>query len=236
MNCVAACARNGTTFPIHLSSASRQHYDPSRRQVLAAAGAAIAGIALMRSDVAAFRTHPFRLRPPGTNEDQFLSQCLRCAECSRACPTAAIQPSLYEAGIEGMWTPVLVPRLGYCDYSCNACGQVCPTQAIPALSLEQKRQQVVGQAVIDRNRCIPWVDATVCIVCEEMCPTPEKAIRLEQVQVQKEDGETVTVQRPYVVRDLCIGCGICEYKCPLEGVAAIRVYVPSVLSPSLPMT
>ncbi len=39
-------------------------------------------------------------------------------------------------------------------------------------------------------------------------------------------GELVSVQRPQVIRERCIGCGICEYKCPLEGEAAIRVYVP----------
>jgi translation initiation factor RLI1 len=26
------------------------------------------------------------------------------------------------------------------------------------------------------------------------------------------------------LREACIGCGICEHQCPLEGVAAIRVY------------
>jgi NAD-dependent dihydropyrimidine dehydrogenase PreA subunit len=26
------------------------------------------------------------------------------------------------------------------------------------------------------------------------------------------------------VRDLCIGCGICEYRCPVASEAAIRVY------------
>jgi Pyruvate/2-oxoacid:ferredoxin oxidoreductase delta subunit len=29
-----------------------------------------------------------------------------------------------------------------------------------------------------------------------------------------------------VIRERCVGCGICEYKCPLEGEAAIRLYVP----------
>jgi NAD-dependent dihydropyrimidine dehydrogenase PreA subunit len=31
---------------------------------------------------------------------------------------------------------------------------------------------------------------------------------------------------PVVDRTLCIGCGICEYKCPVNGEAAIRVYAP----------
>jgi NAD-dependent dihydropyrimidine dehydrogenase PreA subunit len=144
----------------------------------------------------------------------------------RACPTSALQPAVAEAGIEGLWTPVVVPRLGYCDFSCNACGQVCPVQAIPPLSLEKKREQVIGYAYIDRDRCIPWADNQDCIVCEEMCPIADKAVKLEQSTVPTPDGEAVDVQLPYVIRERCIGCGICEYKCPVSGEAAIRVYVP----------
>jgi len=54
---------------------------------------------------------------------------------------------------------------------------------------------------------------------------PDKAINLERVEVRNGDGVLVTVQRPHVIRERCIGCGICEYKCPLSGEAAIRVYV-----------
>jgi len=202
-------------------------YDRSRRQALVAFGAAIAGIALARSTRTAFRDHPRLIRPPGAWDNDLLSKCVRCGECIRACPTSAIQPSVTEAGLEGLWTPVLVPRLGYCDYSCNACGHVCPVQAIPPLSLEEKRQQVIGLAYIDENRCIPWAVYRDCFVCEEMCPVPDKAVKLETVDVVTRDGELVTVQRPHVVRERCIGCGICEYKCPVNGEAAIRVYVPS---------
>jgi formate hydrogenlyase subunit 6/NADH:ubiquinone oxidoreductase subunit I len=126
--------------------------------------------------------------------------------------------------LEGLWTPVIAPRVGYCDYGCNACGQVCPSKAIPLLSLEEKRQAVIGIASVDRNRCLPWASDTPCIVCEEMCPLPEKAIRLEAVTVPDAFGGTLELQRPYVLRDECIGCGICENHCPLEGEAAIRVY------------
>jgi formate hydrogenlyase subunit 6/NADH:ubiquinone oxidoreductase subunit I len=130
-----------------------------------------------------------------------------------------------------VWTPILAPRLGYCDYSCNACGQICPTGAILPLPLAEKRKQVIGIAYIDQNRCIPWASYRTCVVCEEMCPVPEKAIRLEQVDVVAPNGARVRLQRPRVVSDLCIGCGICEYQCPLAGPAAIRVYVPTQLPP-----
>ena len=86
---------------------------------------------------------------------------------------------------------------------------------------------MIGHAYIDRSRCIPWVSDRNCIVCEEMCPVPEKAIRLAEVTITDRAGEQVTVLQPTVLHDLCIGCGICEYQCPLEGQAAIRVQVPS---------
>jgi ferredoxin len=126
---------------------------------------------------------------------------------------------------------LLVPRLGYCDYSCNACGQICPTQAIPPLSLEEKRLQVIGKAYLDENRCLAWSDHQPCIVCEEMCPLPEKAIQLEEQEVWAPDGVPVKIQLPHVLRDTCIGCGICEYKCPVSGDAAIRVYIPPLNVP-----
>jgi NAD-dependent dihydropyrimidine dehydrogenase PreA subunit len=125
-----------------------------------------------------------------------------------------------------LWTPLLIPRLGCCSYSCNSCGQVCPVQAIPALTLDEKRAQVIGKAYIDQDRCIAWADHRDCIVCEEMCPLPEKAIYLEKRDFANRDGSTVTVQVPHVEREKCIGCGICEFKCPLDGNAAIRVYAP----------
>jgi ferredoxin len=99
-------------------------------------------------------------------------------------------------------------------------------QAIPPLNLEQKRQQAIGKAYIDENRCIAWADHQDCIVCEEMCPVPDKAIVLEEAEVRCADGNLATVQQPHVMRERCIGCGICEYKCPVNGEAAIRVYVP----------
>jgi ferredoxin len=96
-------------------------------------------------------------------------------------------------------------------------------EAIPPLPLEEKRQQIIGKAYIDENTCIAWADHIDCIVCEEMCPLPEKAIQLTTVAVDLEGILSTTVKVPHVIRERCIGCGICEYKCPLVGEAAIRV-------------
>ena len=226
LECLAVCPRSTIEFHPHLKLAPRQPYDPSRRQFLAAATMAVGGVALFQSEPTHQRADDHLIRPPGVIESDLLDKCLRCGECVRACPTQGLQPALTQAGLEGLWTPLLIPRLGYCAYSCNACGQVCPVQAIPALSLDDKRTQVLGKAYVDQNRCIAWADHQDCIVCEEMCPLPEKAIYLEQRDFAQLDGSTVTVQVPHVDRGKCIGCGICEFKCPLNGNAAIRVVVP----------
>jgi polyferredoxin len=218
LECVSACPRAAQSFPARLRPASWNTYDPGRRQALAAIGAAVGGVALLRTDQYLRRDLPHLLRPPGAKENDLLSQCIRCGECVRICPTGALHPSVTEAGVEGFWTPVLIARAGFCQFSCNACGQVCPVDAIPDLPLEEKQRQLLGAAYVNKDRCIAWSDHQECLVCEEMCPLPEKAITV--------DYSEFSGGAPVVDRTRCIGCGTCEYKCPVNGEAAIRVYAP----------
>jgi len=225
LDCLAVCPEGSISFHPVLKPSTSASYDPGRRGVLASVAASAVSVALLNTTPQTRQSHPQLIRPPGSNDEEgFLNHCLRCSQCMKVCPTSGLQPVLFEAGLEGVWTPRLVPRLGYCDYGCNACGQVCPSGAIPSLTLSEKRQAVLGEAIVDRNRCLPWAQGIPCIVCEEMCPIPEKAIRLEEVRSRDDKGEIVTVQRPHVLQHLCIGCGICEYQCPMGGEAAIRVY------------
>jgi NAD-dependent dihydropyrimidine dehydrogenase PreA subunit len=114
--------------------------------------------------------------------------------------------------------------MGYCSYSCNLCGQVCPTGAIPHLPLKEKQAADLGMAFIDQSRCIPYSEANDCLVCEEQCPVaPKKAIFFREQESITPTGERVKVKLPVVDRDLCIGCGQCEHVCPVGGAAAIRV-------------
>jgi len=144
----------------------------------------------------------------------------------KVCTTNGLQPTFLEAGFEGIWSPVLVPKLGYCEYRCTLCGQVCPTGAIEQLSTQEKTKVKIGLAMINKGRCLPWSHNRPCIVCEEVCPTPQKAIWLKESLVQTKDGETVKVQQPHVELKLCSGCGRCEAKCPVSTQPAI--YVTSV--------
>jgi MauM/NapG family ferredoxin protein len=230
LDCVDSCAKAGQTFRFGGRPATAHPYDPTRRQFVAAAAAAVAMVGMLGSEPASAHDDPRLIRPPGAQGPDFLRYCIRCGACLKACPTSGLQPGQGEAGWTGLWTPVLVPRLGYCDYGCNACGQVCPTGAIQPLALSDKQKQVIGLAYIDENRCIPWTDNRNCIVCEEMCPLSEKAILLEDVEVTAPDGTTGQVRRPHVIRERCIGCGICENHCPLKGAAAITVYAPTDLT------
>ncbi len=229
-DCIVDCSREGVAFrrvAPPWSPPQRYPYDPSRRALLASAGAAVLGVALAGVEPITRRQPANLVRPPGATLTDFETLCVRCGECMRVCPTQGLQPMLFEAGVQNVLTPRLVPRLGYCDYSCTACGEVCPTGAIPALSLAVKRTTPLGLARIDRSRCLPWAYNIPCIVCEEACPVQHKAIWLETVEVLDGRAEWITVQRPYVVKELCIGCGICEYQCPMGGESAIRVYAPT---------
>lgn len=165
------------------------------------------------------------LRPPGVrDESEFLKKCVRCGECIKICLKNALYPATLNHGLYNLFTPVLIPRRGYCEYNCTLCGQVCPTKAIPELPLENKKKEVIGIAVFDKNHCLPYAKKVNCMVCEEHCPVPKKAIRFEIVREKNFEGKVLELKRPYVVDELCIGCGICEYVCPITSKAGIEVF------------
>ena len=229
-DCLTDCTRQGIGFRWQLPGwrpARRQEYDPNRRHLLAAMGASVAGVALAGVEPITQRQPATMVRPPGAATREFDALCIRCGACVRVCPTQGLQVSLFEGGVQNLFTPRLVPRLGYCSFNCNACGQVCPTGAIPPLGLEEKQQTIIGLASVDQNRCLPWAYDIPCIVCEEVCPIADKAIQLEESEVIDGQGEVVILQRPQVIKELCTGCGICEYQCPMGGESAIRVYAPT---------
>ena len=200
--------------------------DLGRRRVVTAGIVGLGGGLLFKAHPLAGRDNfnPDLIRPPGSvSEEDFLDKCIRCGECMKVCPTNVIQPSMLESGLEGMWSPVLKTDMSYCEYKCSMCTQVCPTEAIKPLSLEEKQEVKIGLAYIDKNRCLPYAYARPCLVCEEHCPLPDKAIWLEETTVLNGRSNKVAVKQPHVNAELCIGCGICQDKCPVSDKAAIRV-------------
>lgn len=242
LNCEAACPEDVIKFRFLPGWRSREGKpDTRRRTVIASAAAGAALIPIARAADALDANYNDRvIRPPGSvDEREFLERCIRCAECMKVCPNNALHPAFFEAGIEGLWTPILIARIGYCEHSCVLCGDVCPTGAIQKISEAQKlgidqKPISIGTAFFDRGRCLPWAMATPCIVCEEFCPTSPKAIWVEEIDVPKRESEapkdghhppmtSVHVQRPHLDPSLCIGCGACEKVCPVQDDPAVYV-------------
>lgn len=223
LDCLEACPTAAISFRTGSPSVTAVPEGISRRQALASVAAVGLGVGLLRLAPVIGSSKPPSLRPPGAAEADLRNKCTRCGQCINVCPTGALQAGTLHAGWDGLWTPVLVPRHGYCDYACRRCGEVCPTGAVPLLSLEDKRQSIIGKAEIDTDRCIPWADGQNCIVCQEMCPLSEKAIELQEATATNPEGYQTTLLLPVVIRDRCTGCGLCEHQCPVRGEAAIRV-------------
>lgn len=227
-NCDDICPQNAVSFGFQKNKTSVA-MDLGRRRVITSVLSGVVAVPLLRS-IPLSKTgfsNPALIRPPGSLEEKgFLKRCVKCGECMKVCITNGLQPTFLEAGIEGIWSPVLIPRIGYCEYRCTLCGQVCPTGAIKKLELKDKVKVKIGLAMIDKGRCLPYAHATPCIVCEEVCPTPRKAIWFEEGKVKDREGREKVLKQPRVDLELCIGCGICETKCPVLGKPA--VYVTSV--------
>ncbi len=218
LDCDDSCPKAAVGYGVTMKSSP---LDVKRRGVITSLVAGVFSVPFLRQMPGV--RNPVLIRPPGSlNEPEFLKRCIKCGACLKVCPTGGLQPTLLDAGIEGIWTPKLVPVIGSCEY-CTLCGQVCPTGAILEMKKDSLMKVKIGLATIDRSRCLPWADATPCIVCEEMCIVPEKAIWLEEAIERNEIGTEVNLLRPRVNSERCIGCGKCEKNCPLDDKPAIYV-------------
>lgn len=233
LNCIENCPEGALHYghPGRRSS-NQEPLDISRRRFIETGVATLALFPMMKSSLTSESTYMEDIiRPPGAlGEKDFLKRCIKCSSCMRVCPTNVLQPALLEGGFEGIWSPILINRIGYCEYNCTLCGQACPTGAIEKFSLVEKlgkgsnkKPIKIGTAFYDRGRCLPWAMNVECIVCEEVCPVSPKAIWFENKEVITREGKKKKLKLPHLEPDLCIGCGICENKCPVKGKAAIRV-------------
>jgi len=238
MNCIDDCPEDALRFAA---------VGLDKKQVVPGTG--LGRRRLVFAGVAGFLAYPFiknhgvntdenysakLIRPPGSvEESDFLKKCIKCDQCINACPTNVLQPATFEeAGVEGLWTPVMNFHIGHCQLKCTLCSEVCPTGAIRRITVEEKLGKgayeaagpvVLGTAFFDKGRCLPHAMQTPCVVCEEVCPVSPKAIQTEDEEIKDVRGEIVVLNKPFLVPELCIGCGICENECPVTDSRAVYV-------------
>jgi NAD-dependent dihydropyrimidine dehydrogenase PreA subunit len=194
----------------------------SRRQALLA-GLGGGGAALLMRFMAPVTGQA--VRPPGSvDEERFLDLCIRCEQCLQVCPGPVLQAAGVEHGLEALWTPQAVFTHAGCHQDCNFCTQVCPTGAIQPLTLGEKRHTRLGWAVIDAS-CLPHRGERDCRLCVDECNAAGyRAIEMRPVKLavgQAPEGtfspselEAMSrIEAPFVNKEACVGCGLCEYRC-----------------------
>lgn len=191
-NCIEDCPERALSFTFLPPKGHEvAGIDIPRRRAIFAAVAGVLFYPFVRASGRSTRDFSAEvIRPPGTVEElEFLERCIKCDQCIRVCPTNVLQPAGFQAGLEGLWTPVLNFRMGHCQFNCTACGHVCPTGAIQRISVDEKlgRGEFVAQGPVklgtahfDTGRCLPYSKNIPCVVCEEVCPTSPKAIHTER--------------------------------------------------------
>ena len=227
LKCVEICPQSAISFSRGVTGLvpTAQAPDPTRRGIVLAAASGLFTAGLIRTNTAySAKLGQERLliweklmRPPGAvPEPEFLVKCVRCGECMKACATNVIQPIWLQAGLEGLFSPVMATRLAACATDCTVCGKVCPTGAIRDLPLIEKQHAKVGTAWVARQNCLVWEQDRKCLVCDEVCPY--NAVSFQSVPGLRNAA-------PFVQENRCTGCGWCESKCPVRGAAAIRVNI-----------
>ena len=157
---------------------------------------------------------PAPICPPGSGGvERFLDRCTACQLCVSACTTHVLQPAFLEYGFAGIMKPRLDFNHAFCNFECNRCTEVCPDGAILPLALADKKVTRLGVASIDYGKCIVKQHGTDCAACAEHCPT--QAVNT----VPYGDNLRLPTMHP----ELCIGCGACEYACPVRPTRAITI-------------
>ncbi len=231
-NCITACPENSIRIvraglPTHAEPKTVQAVvatDDSKRDFLGKSIVYLAALAGVSNKVFAVNEHSpagkipndkkHPVTPPGSiSIKHFTDRCTACHLCVSVCPTKVLQPSFLEYGFLGMSQPHMDFSVEYCNFECTKCGEVCPAGAILPLTVEEKKLEQTGRVNFILEKCVVYTDNTACGSCSEHCPT--QAVKM----VPYKEGLTI----PETNEDICIGCGACEFACPVKPHTAIYV-------------
>lgn len=188
----------------------------SRRYFIGGAAKAAAGIAVGAAVINCARqtnaAAPFR--PPGAGDEaRFMSRCIRCGRCAAKCPYDSIHLLPASAGVKA-GTPAIEFREKPCylcaDFPCVA---ACPSGALSRDVKEPEDVYLGTAAIVDTDDCLA-INGLRCEICYRECPLIDKAMTID-VSLNKTTGAHA-IFRPVVHKKHCVGCGLCEYVCPLD--------------------
>ena len=225
MDCLTHCSTGAITYS-HPKTVAEEVSKPAggadlHRRAMLVGGAIVAGTAVasaigkdgdggfapLKEKRRPDRSTP--LVPPGAKGNKWLaSHCTACQLCISNCPNGVLSPS---TDLTTFMQPVMDFSKGYCRPECTTCSDVCPAGAILPIDVETKSSTKIGTAEVDYKICISAYGQK-CGRCAAGCP----AGAIEMVAAS--DGNL----RPVVNESLCIGCGACEYHCPVGTVASNR--------------
>ncbi len=223
-NCLGSCKQNALSFSFAKKETSLEKTTPSdtgRRQFLlvSISTAVTVPVVMVQDKVNSLagvtkhaRQHP--ISPPGSvSADHLLHHCTSCLLCVSRCPSHVLKPSFMEYGAGGIMQPMMYFEKGFCNYDCTICANICPNKALKPLTKEEKHLTQVGRVVFVEDICVVHTNGTNCGACAEHCPT--QAVTM----IPYKNGLTI----PHINPDICVGCGGCEYICPVRPYRAIYV-------------
>lgn len=229
-NCLSSCSRNALAFSPSLkkqqanqNNTANEKTDKGKRQfLLAGLTTAVTVPAVYAQEKAAELTGNDKyirknaICPPGAvSADHLSKHCTSCHLCISRCPSRVIKPAFMEYGLGGMMQPMMNYDKGFCNYNCTVCTDVCPNGALKPLAMEEKHMTQIGRVTFHEEICIVHTEETNCGACAEHCPT--QAVTM----IPYEGHEGLTI--PFINADICVGCGGCEFICPVRPYRAIYV-------------
>jgi len=160
------------------------------------------------------------IRPPyAISEVEFLLACTRCDDCVSACPHNVIFKLSASLGADVVGTPALDLLHKGC-HLCEdwPCVNACTSEALAFPEVDRAEHEEVDEdiaeivipfpklakATLNEKTCLPF-SGPECGACVPDCPVPGALI--------------LNSEKPYIIPDLCVGCGLCREVCILEDKA-----------------